>query len=125
MQKCISNVAASQENQSITPEESHLCAQLALQLCWQILATQPHPIITNPPPSVQDAARTAVPPKLCSQHMRWHRVPAVPPHLQFHSWEHLQLVPALTTALRRDMETRMSPTQPHRAIKDVFLPKAV
>lgn len=32
-QKCISNVAASQENQSITAEESHLPAQLTLQGC--------------------------------------------------------------------------------------------
>lgn len=55
-------------------------------------------------------------PKLCSQHMRCHRVPAqaaVPPHLQFRNWEHHQLVPALTTAPRQDLETRTPPTQPH------------
>jgi len=61
-QKCISNVAASQEK-SIIPEGSCLSARLA----WQGYAgsswpPNPPPTIPHPPPCVQDAARAVSPP---------------------------------------------------------------
>lgn len=130
-EKCRSALATWLHLRKINPlsqRELFTCSISIVGLCWQVLATQPPPAIANPLPCVQDAACTAEPPGLLSQHTRWHRLPAqpaFPPHRPCRSWEHNQPGPARTTAPSWAPGTGTPPGQPHRAIKDRFHPKAL
>lgn len=128
MQKCISNVAASQKNKSITSEASCLPPQLASQgyagRSWPPSHPPPSPVLH---PTCRMLHALPSPPKLLSQYTRQCRgnaQPGFPPHWLCHHWEHHQLGPALTTAPIWGLGTGTPPDQSHQAIKDGFHPKA-